>query len=102
MKLAKTLVVIDLGLNDRVPSGSIREFSDTQFDELKNFGALREATSEEAAIFRREQVTVDPEIIEARQLLESKAFDLGVEFRSNISDAKLQYRISQAKASQRD
>lgn len=102
MILAKALNKILLSGVECVPTGSVHEFEDLQFVELEGLKAVRPATVEEAALYRREHGIVEADVVSDRAELEVRAFTLGVEFRSNISDEKLLDRIIEAESSEHE
>ena len=54
MILAKTLNDVILSREKCVPTGSVHEFEDSRFEELEGLKAVRHATVEETALYRRE------------------------------------------------
>jgi hypothetical protein len=80
-----------------VPAGTIAEFTDEEFAELRRLGSIRLLTKDEAAIHGAlQQVAVEPEPDLERMALEAHAEELGIKFNKNISNVKLSERIAEA------
>lgn len=102
MKYAFTIHQIIMQKTTTDP-GTVMKIDDEKiFAELLNMGAIREATDSEIALFglaNPSAATVplsNPIVAMSRGDLEARAAIVGVEFRANISDAKLLERILEA------
>lgn len=87
---------------EAVEPGSVFPVSDeTEFAELLQLGAIREATAAELALFQMTEPQSEPivqliAVSTERDALEARAKELGVDFSPRIGDAKLAERIEEA------
>lgn len=95
MKIAFALHQIETA-DGPINPGTVTEFSDKHFAELKALGAIREPNDDELALANLGKAHI-VEDAPASNPLHAEAEALGVKFSKNISDETLSARIAEAK-----
>ena len=101
MELAYTLHRIGMGKGVTVEPKQVVEMTEAQIKELIPFGAVREPTEEEVALYRLANPVEAslPEVSKSTDdldVLKARATELGVEFSGNIGIKKLAERVAEA------
>lgn len=96
MKIAFALHQIETAEGPINP-GTVTEFSDKHFAELKALGAIREPNEDELALANLGKAHIAEEDALTGNPLHAEAEALGVKFSKNISDETLSARIAEAK-----